>query len=241
MKGDSIKYKVGQLVKVRSNLKVGQKFEGTEVTEEMLGLMGKEYIIKSLFWDSEAGVIYRLGNLKGKYDLKFRSGMFEDTLEGEINPIKIGTDGRCMCHQGMKCPLGRVGFTERCTEEELKDEGITFQYHGGLIHTTIENVESKSCPLAGPEGCVRWAWQVHDILLTSLDVGLCVDENNNARTIIKTDTQCPCPDLQKAPESKFEKAWECYIKPSGILTGDKEIEDLKRMFIRSLKEAGFTE
>lgn len=42
----------------------------------------------------------------------------------KIEPIKIGKDGRCQCHCGMTCPLGRSGMELRCTRDELQSAGI---------------------------------------------------------------------------------------------------------------------
>ena len=39
-------------------------------------------------------------------------------------PIKIGSDGRCTCHCGMRCPLGKIGSQYRCSKEELVAAGV---------------------------------------------------------------------------------------------------------------------
>ena len=50
----------------------------------------------------------------------------EEKEAGErIEPIAIGEDGRCTCTCAGNCPLGRSGMSYRCTEEELKDAGIS--------------------------------------------------------------------------------------------------------------------
>ena len=42
--------------------------------------------------------------------------------------IEIAKDGRCTCHCGMTCPLGRQGMQIRCTREELESQGIPTYY-----------------------------------------------------------------------------------------------------------------
>ena len=38
--------------------------------------------------------------------------------------VRVGKDGRCLCKQSDKCPLGRSGSELRCTKEELEAAGI---------------------------------------------------------------------------------------------------------------------
>jgi len=49
----------------------------------------------------------------------------EDLQEGIVI---IGDDGRCECHCGNICPLGRAGSSLRCTVGELAAGGVEFQY-----------------------------------------------------------------------------------------------------------------
>ncbi len=55
----------------------------------------------------------------------------QDSLGYHLNPghpskppVEIGKDGRCMCGQGDKCPLGRGGMQLKCTKAELEAAGI---------------------------------------------------------------------------------------------------------------------
>ena len=38
--------------------------------------------------------------------------------------VPIYADGRCDCHAGSQCPLGRTGSKLRCTERELREMDI---------------------------------------------------------------------------------------------------------------------
>jgi len=42
----------------------------------------------------------------------------------DTDPVEIGKDGRCTCHAGSVCPLGKAGMQFRCTREELEGAGI---------------------------------------------------------------------------------------------------------------------
>lgn len=78
----------------------------------------------------ERGVII----VKSQYsDIKYHISLekrpqSQESLGYQLAPgssvVRIGTDGRCLCKQSDKCPLGRSGMQLRCTKEELEAAGI---------------------------------------------------------------------------------------------------------------------
>jgi len=61
----------------------------------------------------------------------------------------------------------------------------------------------------------------------------CVEFGNKYREILTTDTQCPCPQLQKEVESKFDKFIE-ELDSFGWGLGPSDVEQIRL----SLKKVG---
>jgi hypothetical protein len=67
----------------------------------------------------------------------FSEGVFQSlgyklALGSEV--IRIGSDGRCLCKQSDKCPLGRAGSAVRCTKAELEAQGV---------HVIVDEITQK--------------------------------------------------------------------------------------------------
>lgn len=73
-----MKYKVGDKVRIRTDLKVGERYDGVPIREEMIGLVGKTLTISNVNDFGEGDISYYLNEDEDCYH--WTDSMFEDAM-----------------------------------------------------------------------------------------------------------------------------------------------------------------
>jgi len=234
-----MKYQKGDWVKIKPNINVGDGNEIATMVEQMKPYLGRTFEVCYTEILSDGQAVYKLYN-NGEPNF-INWVWFEDWLEPAQAPstedktplvdvIKEGEDNL------LKRNLKKDWFCYHCHGLiESKSEGpVKCKYCG---KENSQNVKD-SCPLAtDPRGCTCWE---EDDFPTQV-IGYCkADKKYGKRSVLETDSQCPCPKLQNRPETKFEKAWRIYeFKRGERLVGDGDSKEID--FRAALKEAGYNE
>ena len=74
----NLKHKLGDKVKIRRDLKVGKRYDGVLVNEEMIKLVGKILTVSDINYFDEDDISYYLN--EDKYCYHWTDEMFEDSM-----------------------------------------------------------------------------------------------------------------------------------------------------------------
>lgn len=82
----------------------------------------------------------------------------------------------------------------------------------------------KNCPLS-KNGCVHFDDDKLHANNSKEILGFCEANNDYQRSILVTDTQCPCPDLMQEPEKSLAERIVERVSALYVLEYNKQIKD----------------